>query len=229
MKKLNDAQCAKCSAPMRERACTTVTGKGKSTKGCPTTSQKSLLARVMNEYGTKGIHEFARNASIQEGECYSGRDQKPYTMHPVKPRILEICEFAEKMGYKKLGLVFCGGLAKEGEIVSRIFENRGFEVVSVMCKAGGVPKEEIGIQENEKIYNGDFEPMCNPIFQAYVVNDAKTDFNVLLGLCVGHDSLFFKYAEGPTTVLAVKDRVTGHNPLAAIYLSGNYYSWLDKP
>jgi uncharacterized metal-binding protein len=40
---------------------------------------------------------------------------------------------------------------------------------------------------------------------------------------VAHDSLFFKHAEAPTTVLAVKDRVTGHNPLAAIYLSDSYY------
>jgi hypothetical protein len=28
--------------------------------------------------------------------------------------------------------------------------------------------------------------------------------------------------------LAVKDRVTGHNPLAAIYASGNYFSWLKE-
>jgi uncharacterized metal-binding protein len=228
MKTNADAQCAQCPGSMRDKACTSEKKKGKSTKGCPTVSKKTLLSRAVKEYGKTNIHEFARNASIQEGECYSGRDKKPYTMHPVKPRILEICEFAEKMGYKKLGLVFCGGLAREGEVVSRILENRGFDVVSVMCKAGGVPKEEIGIQENEKIHIGDFEPMCNPIFQAYVVNDAKTDFNVLLGLCVGHDSLFFKYTEAPTTVLAVKDRVTGHNPLAAVYLNGSYYSWLDK-
>jgi uncharacterized metal-binding protein len=214
---------------MRDKACTSDKGKGKSARGCSTVSRKPLLAQALKEYQKKEIHEFARNASIQEGECYAGREEKPYTMHPVKPRILEICEFAEKMGYKKLGLVFCGGLAREGEVVSRILENRGFDVVSVMCKAGGVPKEKIGIQQKEKIYIGDFEPMCNPIFQAYVVNDAKTDFNVLLGLCVGHDSLFFKYTEAPTTVLAVKDRVTGHNPLAAIYLSGSYYSWLEKP
>jgi uncharacterized metal-binding protein len=55
------------------------------------------------------------------------------------------------------------------------------------------------------------------------------DFNILLGLCVGHDSLFFKFADAPTTVLAVKDRVTGHNPLAAIYLSGSYYQKLKHP
>jgi uncharacterized metal-binding protein len=71
--------------------------------------------------------------------------------------------------------------------------------------------------------------MCNPIFQANCLNEEQTDFNVLLGLCVGHDSLFFKYAEAPTTVLAVKDRVTGHNPLAAIYLVDSYYRKLRHP
>jgi len=29
--------------------------------------------------------------------------------------------------------------------------------------------------------------------------------------------------ESPVTVFAVKDRVTGHNPLAAVYLSQGYY------
>jgi uncharacterized metal-binding protein len=100
--------------------------------------------------------------------------------------------------------------------------------VSVICKTGAVPKEEIGIKDSEKIYSGQHESMCNPILQALIVNEAKVEFNILLGLCVGHDSLFFKYAEAPTTVLAVKDRVTGHNPLAAIYLAGNYYSRLNK-
>jgi len=42
----------------------------------------------------------------------------------------------------------------------------------------------------------------------------------------GHNSLFFKYAKAPTTVLAVKDRVTGHNPLACIYTSKIFFSWL---
>ncbi len=44
----------------------------------------------MKEYRKKDNYKFARNASIQEGECYAGRDKKPYIMHPVKPRILEI-------------------------------------------------------------------------------------------------------------------------------------------
>ena len=71
--------------------------------------------------------------------------------------------------------------------------------------------------------------MCNPIYQAKLFNYEKTEFNILLGLCVGHDSLFFKFSEAPTTVLAVKDRVTGHNPLAAIYLSHSYYRKINHP
>jgi uncharacterized metal-binding protein len=70
--------------------------------------------------------------------------------------------------------------------------------------------------------------MCNPVLQAMVLNKGKTEFNVLLGLCVGHDSLFFKYAEAPCTVLAVKDRLLGHNPLAAIYNLDHYYRCLVK-
>jgi uncharacterized metal-binding protein len=110
MKKIVEAQCAKCPGSMRDKTCMDKKGKGKNTKGCPTASKKTLLSRAMQEYGAKDIHEFARNASIQEGEYYAGRDKKPYIMHPVKPRILEICEFAEKMGYKKLGLVFAEDL-----------------------------------------------------------------------------------------------------------------------
>ena len=228
MKKTVRADCANCTGSMHEKLCTNGTGKGKSDKGCPTVSKKQILSNARKEYQKKGVLEFARNASIQEGECYSGRSKKPYVMHPVKPRIIEICEFARKMHYKRIGLIFCGGLAREAEIVSGIFEKKGFDIVSVMCKAGGVPKEEIGLKEEEKIYMGEFEAMCNPIFQALVVNDSKTDFNVLLGLCVGHDSLVLRYSEAPVTVLAVKDRVTGHNPLAAIYLNQNYYSWIGS-
>jgi uncharacterized metal-binding protein len=226
MKKKMNVQCAECQTLTSERIC--MTPGGKASKGCPTVGKKTLVQKANKEYKKKPVAKFARKASIQEGECYSEREKRPYVMHPVKPRILEIMEFARKMKYGKLGLVFCIGLAKEAMIVSQLFTNQGFEVTSVACKAGGVPKEEIGVKEEEKIFIGGHESMCNPILQAMVVNEEKTDFNVLLGLCVGHDSLFFKYADAPTTVLAVKDRVTGHNPLAALYISGNYYSWLNQ-
>jgi len=144
-------------------------------------------------------------------------------MQPTKTRIVEICEFAQKMGYRRLGLAFCLGLTAEAKKVELILKNRGFDVVSVLCKAGRTSKELIGITDEEKVVQGSDEAMCNPIYQAQLLNHEEVDFNILLGLCVGHDSLFFKYANAPTTVLAVKDRVTGHNPLAAVYLAESYY------
>ena len=97
-------------------------------------------------------------------------------------------------------------------------------MVSVVCKAGAMPKETIGIRDDQKIEIGRFESMCNPVVQAAILNQEKTDFNILVGLCVGHDSLFFKYSEPLTTVLVAKDRVLGHNPAAALYTSGSYYT-----
>ncbi|MBN2570419.1 MAG: hypothetical protein JXB42_13410 [Deltaproteobacteria bacterium] len=44
---------------------------------------------------------------------------------------------------------------------------------------------------------------------------------MLLGLCEGRDSLFFAKSVAPVTMPAVKDRITGRNPLAAIYAA--YY------
>ena len=102
-------------------------------------------------------------------------------------------------------------------------------MASVCCKAGNTSKEIIGISDDEKIFKGTDEAMCNPIFQAKTLNHEQTDFNILLGLCVGHDTLFLKFTDIPTTVLAVKDRVTGHNPMAAIYQADSYYKKIRNP
>ena len=68
--------------------------------------------------------------------------------------------------------------------------------------------------------------MCNPIMQAKLLNKAKTDLNVVVGLCVGYDSLFYKYANGINTTLVTKDRVLAHNPIGALYQARAYYKKL---
>ncbi len=45
---------------------------------------------------------------------------------------------------------------------------------------------------------------------------------------MGHDSLFIKYANAYTTILVVKDRVLGHNPVEALYTADGYYQRLKK-
>ncbi|MDD4572348.1 MAG: DUF1847 domain-containing protein, partial [Clostridia bacterium] len=47
--------------------------------------------------------------------------------------------------------------------------------------------------------------------------------NVVIGLCVGHDTLFYKYAESPVTTLITKDRALAHNPAGALYCYESYY------
>jgi len=217
--------CAKCPYPWPERLCRTDSGKGLAS--CPTETKKELLEKSMQKYEDPQELHFARNASIQEAECYERLEGGG--VKPLKPRILEIAEFADKMGYQRLGLIFCVGLASEAKAVDKFYSKRGFEMVSVACKAGRTPKEAIGLNEEQKILPNTSEPMCNPIFQADILNDEKVDFNIIMGLCVGHDSLVIKYLEAPITVLAVKDRLMGHNPLAAVYNMGSYYSFLNKP
>jgi uncharacterized metal-binding protein len=191
---------------------------------CPMKNMTGVLQGVMTEYDKPEIREFARQASIQEFECY---EQTPEGRRTKNPRILELIEFSRKCGYKKLGLAFCAGLSNEARVLTGILENHGFEVVSIRCKTGAVQKERIGIKPEQKIAGPDsWESMCNPIAQAEVLNSAKVDFAVMLGLCIGHDSLFIKYCRVPMTVIAVKDRVTGHNPLAALYTINSYYKRL---
>ena len=126
------------------------------------------------------------------------------------------------MKYQKIGIAFCRGLRKEARVVADLFRKNGFTVVSVICKTGGFSKEKVGIPEEGKLHPGKFEVMCNPIAQAKLLNMQQTEFNVEIGLCVGHDSLFYKYSEAMVTTLVAKDRVLAHNPCGAIYCADGY-------
>jgi uncharacterized metal-binding protein len=218
------SECAKCGRKLK--ICLSPEGFGPD--HCPTVTRAKAVGRANKEYSKPGILKFARMASLQEAECYAHRERKPYVLHPTKPRVQEVYEFARKMGYQKIGIAFCSGLAKEALSLTRILEAQGFDVVSVVCKTGRTPKEKIGISDKDKIRIGEFEPMCSPIAQALILNEHKTHFNILLGLCVGHDSLFLKTSVAYCTVLAVKDRVLAHNPIAALYTTDSYYARLLK-
>ncbi len=193
---------------------------------CPMKLMPEVYDEAMAEYNKPEINEFARLASIQEAECY---ERLPGGLRTRLPRVEELIQFSRKCGYKRLGIAHCGGLFKEAGLLSEILENNGFEVVTVMCKTGAIIKEKIGIPADKKIaLPEEWESMCNPIAQAMIMNKAGVDLAIMLGLCIGHDTLFIKYCNVPLTVIAVKDRVFGHNPLAALYLSESYYRRLKN-
>ena len=144
-------------------------------------------------------------------------------------RVEEICEFARRLGCKKIGIATCHGLIRETKIFAKILEAKGFDYIAVGCKAGGLDKTEVGIQDQTKIHPGQFEATCNPILQAKILNSHHTDLNVIMGLCVGHDSLFIKYSDALVTTLVTKDRVMGHAPVLALYTAEEYRPYLLQP
>lgn len=145
-------------------------------------------------------------------------------------RVEEIMVFARRIGAQRIGIATCSGLLAETQAFAKILRAKGFDdVCAVACKVGKIEKKRAGIADDMKVHPGGFEPTCNPIAQARILNEAGTDLNVIVGLCVGHDTLFIKHSEAPVTYLVVKDRVLAHNPAAALYTKGSYYGRLMTP
>lgn len=129
-------------------------------------------------------------------------------------RLEESLFFVQQMGAKKVGIAFCIGLANEASFVAQYFKNAGIEVESACCKNCSIDKDQL---ELEKIHPGKREAMCNPKMQALLMNKAHTDYNFIVGLCVGHDMIFTKTCEAPVSSLITKDRVLANNPAGVVY------------
>ena len=138
-------------------------------------------------------------------------------------RVEEIIEFAKRICAGKIGIATCAGLIEEAKVFAAVLKAKGLHPYGVICKVGAVDKCNIGLAEEDKLRPGNYEAMCNPILQARLLNQQKTELNVVIGLCVGHDSLFNKHSEAPVTTLIVKDRLLAHNPVGALYASTSYY------
>ena len=204
--------CSTC----RVQACREEPGVKNPPAFCPVTESPDTLTKARQIYDSDPVTRKLALAAAQveaAGYCHW-------------PRAREVMEFARRVGAAHLGIATCVGLLHEARLLQDILEANGFLVSSVCCKVGSIPKEEIGLADAEKIRPGQFEALCNPIGQAKLLNEAGTELNIAVGLCVGHDSLFFKHSSAPVTVLVAKDRVTGHNPAAALYTSHSYYRGL---
>jgi uncharacterized metal-binding protein len=179
-------------------------------------AEAELLEAVAEVYvGQEKVRELAVESARTEAAGYC-----------QATRIEEIMDFARRLGAQKLGIAHCAGLMQEAKLAREILLAGGFEVYAVCCKVGSIPKEAIGLRDKEKVRPGAFEALCSPVGQAALLAEAGTQLNVVLGLCVGHDSLFFMHSQAPATVLVAKDRVLGHNPVACLYTSHSYYQRL---
>jgi uncharacterized metal-binding protein len=195
---------------------------------CPSETYQEVVQESFDQYhGESEDAKIAFTAARVEGLCYQ-RTPGSDAINARWTRVEDTVAFAKLMGYKKIGMATCIGLLDESERLAKILTAQGFEPLSVCCKAGSIDKLELGLAETDKVRPGTFEPACNPIAQAEICNRMGTDMNIIVGLCVGHDMLFNKHSTAPVTTLIVKDRVTGHNPIAVLYGQNFYYKRLQK-
>jgi uncharacterized metal-binding protein len=176
---------------------------------CPTERYPDLVKETKEKY------LLPKNRAVISG--WLGLMSK--ILDPKKPkekfswtRVDEIMEYAKLRGMTRIGIATCYALLPESKLLSDILERNGFDVVSVSCLCGEVNPQDMGVPG---------PVFCNPIMQAEVLNREKTELNLMVGLCVGHDILFLRHCTAETSPLVVKDRALGHNPVAALYLSQN--------
>lgn len=200
-------QCVKCTV----FRCRTHDKEAKVPSSCPTEKYSELVEESLEKYRlpeNMAINLAWRQMMDKLSNPEKGRDRWSWT------RVDEIMEYARIRGMKKLGIGTCFALIPESKLLSHMLEKEGFEVVSVSCLCGEISPGDVGLGG---------EVFCNPIMQAEALNHEKTELNIMVGLCLGHDILFLRHCKAETTPLVVKDRALGHNPVMALYLSQGYY------
>ena len=217
MSKTEDYEGPTC-AVCRVAACDAEPGTKTPPGFCPMPAEPELLQEVRQTYlADPELRRMAVESARTEAAGYC-----------KATRVEEIMDFARRMGWRRLGIAHCMGLMQEAKAARDIFVAGGFEVFTACCKVGSIDKQEVGVLDEEKVHPGQYEPLCSPVGQAALLAKAGTEFNVVIGLCVGHDSMFFMHSKAPVTVLVAKDRVLGHNPVAALYTSHSYYRRLTQ-
>ena len=208
-------QCAKCSGAYCSKMALEEINKTVLPEYCPMKTSEELIKSVIERYGQDNVKRIYVPATITEKEAY---ESVRGVLMAVRPRIKELIEFGKLIHAKKMGVAFCAGMQDEAARIVAILERAGFSVASVRCKCGGTDKTKLDVAKEYKIGNPlKFEAACNPVLQAQLLNNAGTDINVIVGLCLGHDMLFTMNSEAPVTTLIVKDRLLGHNPVIALY------------
>ena len=149
--------CATC----RVQACRAEPGEKLYPSFCPMAHSVETLAEARQAYEDPPTREFALAAARTEAGRY-----------PLVPRVEEVMNFARRLGVNRLGIASCVGLLREAQLLQDILEANGFDVCSVCCKVGSIPKEDVGLSDEEKIRPGQFEALCNPIGQATLLNRA---------------------------------------------------------
>jgi len=178
----NDFSCSKCSAVWRKSEgtnCWSADPENRPAKpgNCPTRDHFGIIRGAFALY--KEDTEDARMAKVAARVEGLGYQPAPGSeaINARWTRVEDTIAFAKLMQYKKIGIATCIGLLDETDRLAAILDAQGFKTVSVCCKSGSIDKRELGLTEEEKIRPNTFEPACNPVAQARLLNEAGTSYS----------------------------------------------------
>lgn len=136
-------------------------------------------------------------------------------------RMAELIYFVIEMEFRRVGVAFCVDLTEPTRILCGVLR-RFTDVFAACCKLEN-PSPASGETEEPGLDDpaGWRDLPCNPLGQAETLKRFGSEFNVIVGLCMGMDAVFTLASEVPVTTLFVKDRMLANNPIGAVY--SDYY------
>jgi uncharacterized metal-binding protein len=120
-----------------------------------------------------------------------------------RSRLQELITFLKNSNYKRIGIANCFSMQKYANNLKKILEENNFQVFDINCKTSGLTTNDLFKDDSKGL-------SCDPVSQAKYLNDNNTEFNINVGLCLGHGIVFNKYSDAPVTTLIVKDFSTKH-------------------
>jgi len=124
-------------------------------------------------------------------------------------RLKLIKDLALGLEYKSIGLANCVMFTRETKAIEQ-YLSKDFTVYKVNCKHNRLTRKAL-------FNNHDTSIICNPAGQAAFLNAHKTEMNISIGLCVGHDMIFCHQSHAPVTTIFTKDFTNNNDPSMAIH------------
>ena len=177
---------------------------------CPALGNKKALTHAIDEY---------RRPNSIANRLYGGFSKLVGSGGSKRSRIEHIMEFSRAVGFQRIGIAACAFYLPQIYYLRSILEDHGFSCMGLSCKIGGLTFADIGIPNDSNWI------LCNPLAQAFILNDFQTELNITVGLCMGHDLIFQSYSNAPVTNYTVKEKISDDNPVATLKkaIAGEYF------
>ena len=169
---------------------------------CPSRTAPSILDKAREDY---------QNPGTEAQRLYQAFGRLIHTGGAKKSRLEHIVDFCRSLEISTMGIASCLRYIKEVHYLRNLFEEQGWRSHVAICKVGGFTVSDIAVEKDTDWI------VCNPLGQAYLLNDLNCEVNVTLGLCMGHEMIFNHYSQGYVTNLIVKEKISCERSLDTLH------------